>query len=57
MDGRTTITVAHRLSTIEEADKVIVLDAGRVVGQGTHEDLGRTNATYQSLFAGGRFTA
>ena len=39
MIGRTTLLIAHRLSTVRHADKIVVLDAGRVVGQGTHAEL------------------
>ena len=38
-DGRTTLTIAHRLSTAERADEILVVDAGHVVQRGTHADL------------------
>jgi ABC-type multidrug transport system fused ATPase/permease subunit len=39
MEGRTSIVIAHRLSTVRQADKIIVLDKGQIVEQGTHQEL------------------
>jgi ABC-type multidrug transport system fused ATPase/permease subunit len=49
--GRTSITIAHRLATAENADLVVVFDRGRVVGQGTHAQLLRDSAVYRRLHA------
>jgi ATP-binding cassette subfamily B protein len=48
---RTTIEIAHRQSTVVHADKIVVLEAGRVVEQGTHADLLRAGGTYAELWA------
>lgn len=47
--GKTTIIIAHRLSTVRDADKIIVMDKGKVVGEGTHDQLMVSNAFYQNL--------
>lgn len=48
--GRTTIVVAHRLSTVKNADKIAVIDGGEIVEQGTHEQLIALNGTYANLY-------
>ena len=50
MKDRTTIVIAHRLSTVERADQIIVLDAGRIVESGTHSDLLAANGHYAALY-------
>jgi subfamily B ATP-binding cassette protein MsbA len=49
MEGRTVVAIAHRLSTIMKADKIIVIDEGRIVGQGQHKELLQTCGLYQRL--------
>ncbi len=56
MDGKTVIAIAHRLSTLAQMDRIVVLDAGRVVEQGTHADLlaqGGLYARYWNRQSGG----
>jgi ABC-type multidrug transport system fused ATPase/permease subunit len=48
--GRTTLIIAHRFSTLRQADRIVVVDDGRIVGQGTHERLVERNPTYQRLY-------
>lgn len=47
--GRTTIIIAHRLSTVKDADQIIVLEDGAVVGMGTHRELLKSCPTYETL--------
>ncbi|HEY8444507.1 MAG TPA: ABC transporter ATP-binding protein, partial [Bacilli bacterium] len=47
--GKTTILIAHRISTIQSLDKIILIDEGKIVGVGTHDELLQNNALYQSM--------
>ena len=50
MEGRTSFIVAHRLSTIREADKILVMKNGSIIEQGTHEELLAKKGFYAELY-------
>jgi len=49
MQGRTTLTIAHRLNTIFQSDQIIVLDSGRIIERGTHQELLANNGMYAEM--------
>ena len=49
--GRTTIVIAHRLSTVRDADRILVLDGGRIAAAGRHEELMQTSVLYRRMCA------
>ena len=51
MASRTTLVIAHRLATVRAADRIIVLDKGRIVEEGTHDVLSRAGGLYARLAA------
>jgi ATP-binding cassette, subfamily B, bacterial len=57
MRGRTTVIIAHRLSTIALADEIVVLEAGRIVARGGHDELVETSDVYREIWDHGRLEA
>ena len=51
MKGRTTLVIAHRLATVQQADRILVLDHGKLVEQGTHAELVSRGGVYARLAA------
>ena len=52
MKGRTVFVIAHRLSTVQNADAIMVLDHGRIIERGSHADLLEKKGTYYALYTG-----
>ncbi len=49
LDGKTSIIIAHRLSTVQHADRIVVMDDGKIVAQGTHQELLESSDLYREL--------
>ena len=56
MKGRTTFVIAHRLSTVRNSDCIIVLERGRIIERGTHDQLLALKGKYYQLYTGGEIT-
>ncbi len=54
MTGRTTFVIAHRLSTVRNADCIMVMEQGRIIERGTHDDLIAKRGRYYQLYTGNR---
>lgn len=57
MQGRTTILIAHRMSTVQQADRIIVLRDGEIVEQGSHDELATGSGYYQTVLEMQRMSA
>ena len=56
MKGRTVFVIAHRVSTIQNSDVIIVLENGRIIERGSHESLLEEKGKYYQLYTGGKAT-
>jgi ABC-type multidrug transport system fused ATPase/permease subunit len=50
MEGRTALVIAHRLSTVTRADRIVVMERGRIVEQGSHSELLERGGSYKRLY-------
>ena len=57
MAARSSLVIAHRLATVQRADKILVIDGGRIVERGTHAELVEADALYARLYASQFITA
>ena len=49
MHGKTSLIIAHKFSTIKKCDKIILIDKGRIIAQGTHQELINSNSSYKNM--------
>jgi ATP-binding cassette subfamily B protein len=52
MEGRTVFVIAHRLSTVQNSDAIMVLDHGKIIERGSHDDLIKQKGVYYKLYTG-----